>query len=127
MTLNDVTKKKDAEQSAEQQAGVKLVRLAKLREKGPSLTRPDGLLKLVTTIVIARAHARPPSLIDLIEGGPATQARLENPELLRDLLGRRVTASRDANHILNTAAWAKRDRRQPWSEGAACCGIDHLR
>jgi hypothetical protein len=47
---NDVTKKKDAEQSAEQLAGVKLVRLAK--EQGLSLTGPDELLKLVTTIVI---------------------------------------------------------------------------
>jgi hypothetical protein len=42
-TLNDVTKKKEAEQSAEQLAAVELVRLAK--EQGLSLTGPDGLLK----------------------------------------------------------------------------------
>jgi transposase-like protein len=51
-TLNDVTKKKDAEQSAEQQA-VELVRLAK--EQGLSLTGPDGLLKQLTKTVIETA------------------------------------------------------------------------
>lgn len=40
-TLEDVAKKK-AEQSAEQQAAVELVRLA--QEQGLSLTGPDGLL-----------------------------------------------------------------------------------
>jgi hypothetical protein len=39
-TLNDVAKKKDVEQSAEQQAAAELVRLAK--EQGRSLTGPDG-------------------------------------------------------------------------------------
>jgi transposase-like protein len=52
-TLNDVTKKKDAEQSAEQQAAVELVRLAK--EQGLSLTGPDGLLKQLTKTVIETA------------------------------------------------------------------------
>ena len=42
-TLDGVTKKKADEQSAEQQAAVELVRLA--RERGLSLTGPDGLLK----------------------------------------------------------------------------------
>ncbi len=41
-TLNDVTKRKPVEQSAEQQAATELVRLA--REQGVSLTGPDGLL-----------------------------------------------------------------------------------
>jgi putative transposase len=52
-TLNDVTKKKAEEQSAEQQAAVELVRLAK--EQGLSLTGPDGLLKQLTKTVIETA------------------------------------------------------------------------
>jgi transposase-like protein len=52
-TLNDVTKKKDVEQSAEAQAAVELVRLA--REQGLSLTGPDGLLKQFTKSVIETA------------------------------------------------------------------------
>jgi transposase-like protein len=52
-TLNDVAKKKEAEQSAEQQAAVELVRLAK--EQGLSLTGPDGLLKQFTKTVIETA------------------------------------------------------------------------
>src|SRR3954463_15163863 len=51
-TLDDVTKKK-AEQSAEQQAAVELVRLAK--EQGLSLTGPDGLLKQLTKTVLETA------------------------------------------------------------------------
>ncbi|MBE7187796.1 IS256 family transposase [Jatrophihabitans endophyticus] len=49
-TLNDVAKKKADEQSAEQQAAVELVRLAK--EQGLSLTGPDGLLKQLTKTVL---------------------------------------------------------------------------
>jgi putative transposase len=49
-TLDDVAKKKDAEQSAEQQAAAELVRLAK--EQGLSLTGPDGLLKQLTKTVL---------------------------------------------------------------------------
>src|SRR3954462_10932529 len=49
-TLNDVAKKKDTEQSAEQQAAIELVRLAK--EQGLSLTGPDGLLKQLTKTVL---------------------------------------------------------------------------
>src|SRR5476649_600260 len=52
-TLNDVTKKKPVEQSAEQQAATELVRLA--REQGLSLTGPDGLLKQLTKTVIETA------------------------------------------------------------------------
>ena len=52
-TLNDVTNKKPAEQSAEQQAATELVRLA--RERGLSLTGPDGLLKQLTKTVIETA------------------------------------------------------------------------
>ena len=48
-TLNDVARKK-AEPSAEQQAAVELVRLAK--EQGLSLTGPDGLLKQLTKTVL---------------------------------------------------------------------------
>ncbi len=44
-TLNDVEKKKQAEQSAEEQAAKELVRAA--REQGLSLTGPEGLLKTV--------------------------------------------------------------------------------
>jgi putative transposase len=51
-TLDGVTKKK-AEQSAEQQAAVELVQLAK--EQGLSLTGPDGLLKQLTKTVIETA------------------------------------------------------------------------
>ena len=51
-TLNDVTKKQ-AEQSAEQQAAVELVRAA--REQGLSLTGPDGLLKQLTKTVLETA------------------------------------------------------------------------
>src|ERR1700743_1362356 len=52
-TLDDVAKKKQAEQSAEQQAAVELVRRA--REQGLSLTGPDGLLKQLTKVVIETA------------------------------------------------------------------------
>src|SRR6202795_3107511 len=52
-TLDDVTKKKTAEQSAEQQAAVELVRLA--QERGLSLTGPDGLLKQLTKTVLETA------------------------------------------------------------------------
>ncbi len=52
-TLNDVAKKKPAEESAEQQAAGELVRLAK--EQGLSLTGPDGLLKQLTKTVLETA------------------------------------------------------------------------
>ena len=52
-TLNDVTKKKPADESAEQQAARELVRLAK--EQGLSLTGPDGLLKQLTKTVLETA------------------------------------------------------------------------
>ena len=52
-TLDGVAKKKQAEQSAEQQAAVELVRLAK--EQGLSLTGPDGLLKQLTKTVLETA------------------------------------------------------------------------
>jgi len=52
-TLNDVTKKKQAEESAEHQAAAELVRLA--REQGLSLTGPDGLLKQLTKTVLETA------------------------------------------------------------------------
>jgi transposase-like protein len=52
-TLDDVAKKKQVEQSAEQQAAVELVRMA--REQGLSLTGPDGLLKQLTKTVIETA------------------------------------------------------------------------
>src|SRR5215475_2110155 len=53
-TLPDVAaRKKQAEQTAEQQAAAELVRLAK--EQGLSLTGPDGLLKQLTKTVIETA------------------------------------------------------------------------
>lgn len=52
-TLDGVTKKKTDEQSAEAQAAVELVRLAK--EQGLSLTGPDGLLKQLTKTVLETA------------------------------------------------------------------------
>ena len=52
-TLDDVAKKKAAEQSAEQKAAVELVRLA--QEQGLSLTGPDGLLKQLTKTVLETA------------------------------------------------------------------------
>jgi transposase-like protein len=52
-TLDAVTKKKQVEQSAEQQAAVELVRLA--QEQGLSLTGPDGLLKQLTKTVLETA------------------------------------------------------------------------
>src|SRR6266511_2111318 len=52
-TLDDVTKKKLAEQSAEQQAATELVRLAK--EQGLSLNGRDGLLKQLTKAVLETA------------------------------------------------------------------------
>ena len=51
--LDDVAKKKLAEQSAEQQAAVELVKMA--REQGLSLTGPGGLLKQLTKTVIETA------------------------------------------------------------------------
>jgi transposase-like protein len=52
-TLDGVTKKKPAGQSAEQQAAAELVRLA--QEQGLSLTGPDGLLKQLTKTVLETA------------------------------------------------------------------------
>ncbi len=52
-TLNDVTKKKAAVESAEQRAATDLVRLAK--EQGLLLTGPDGLLKQLTKLVLETA------------------------------------------------------------------------
>ena len=52
-TLGDVTRKKLADQSAEQQAAAELVRLAK--EQGLSLTGPEGLLKQLTKTVLETA------------------------------------------------------------------------
>ena len=52
-TLNDVTKRKPAEMSAEERAAAELVRLAK--EQGLSLTGPDGLLKQLTKTVLETA------------------------------------------------------------------------
>ena len=52
-TLDGVTKKKPAEQSAEHQAAVELVRMAK--EQGLSLTGPHGLLKQLTKMVLETA------------------------------------------------------------------------
>ncbi|HEY2087182.1 MAG TPA: IS256 family transposase [Mycobacterium sp.] len=52
-TLDDVAKKKQTQQSAEQQAAVELVRLA--QEQGLSLTGPDGLLKALTKTVLETA------------------------------------------------------------------------
>lgn len=59
-TLNDVMKKKRAEESAEAQVAAELVRLAK--EQGLSLTGPDGLLKQLMKIgsgdLVARGDDR---------------------------------------------------------------------
>jgi putative transposase len=52
-TLNDVTKRKPVETSAEEKAAAELVRLAK--EQGLSLTGPDGLLKQLTKTVLETA------------------------------------------------------------------------
>ena len=52
-TLEDVAKKKPTEVTAERQAAAELVRMAK--EKGLSLTGPDGLLKQLTKSVIETA------------------------------------------------------------------------
>ena len=52
-TLNDVSRKKPVEDSAEQRAAVELVRLAK--EQGLSLTGPDGLLTQLTKTVLETA------------------------------------------------------------------------
>jgi putative transposase len=52
-TLDGVAKKKIDELSAEAQAAVELVRLAK--EQGLSLTGPDGLLKQLTKTVLEAA------------------------------------------------------------------------
>jgi len=52
-TLDGVAKKKIDEESAEAQAAVELVRLAK--ERGLSLTGPDGLLKQLTKTVVETA------------------------------------------------------------------------
>lgn len=52
-TLEDVTKKKAGEQSAEQKAAVELVRLA--QEQGLSLTGPEGLLKQLTKTILETA------------------------------------------------------------------------
>jgi putative transposase len=52
-TLDDVARKRPAEESAEQLAAVELVRLAK--EQGLSLTGPDGLLKQLTKTVLETA------------------------------------------------------------------------
>src|SRR5260370_23347924 len=51
--LDGVTKKKQAEQSAEAQAAVELVRLA--QEQGLALTGPEGLVKQLTKTVLETA------------------------------------------------------------------------
>jgi putative transposase len=53
VTLDEMAKRKPAEVTAEQAAATELVRLAK--ERGLSLTGPDGLLKLLTKSVIETA------------------------------------------------------------------------
>jgi transposase-like protein len=55
VTLDEMAKRKPAEVTAEQQAAAELVRLAK--ERGLSLTGPDGLLKQLTKSVIESALA----------------------------------------------------------------------
>jgi hypothetical protein len=52
-TLDDVVKKKQADQSAERKAAVELIRLA--QEQGLSLTGPDGLLEQLTKTVLETA------------------------------------------------------------------------
>ena len=52
-TLQDMAAKKEQEQSPEQLAAAELVRQA--RERGVSLTGPDGLLKQLTKTVIETA------------------------------------------------------------------------
>jgi putative transposase len=52
-TLDGVTMKKLAEESAEQQAAAELVRMAKAQ--GLSLTGPDGLLRQLTKVVLETA------------------------------------------------------------------------
>ena len=52
-TLNDVTKKKCGEQSAEEQTAVALVRLAKRQSQ--SMTGPGGLLKQLTNAALETA------------------------------------------------------------------------
>jgi hypothetical protein len=53
VTLDDVVKKKQAEQSAEEKTAIELIRLA--QEQGLSLTGPDGLLKQLTKTVLETA------------------------------------------------------------------------
>ena len=50
MTLDGVTKKKPAQESADEQAAAELVRLA--QEEGLALTGPNGLLKQLTKTVL---------------------------------------------------------------------------
>ena len=52
-TLSEMSPKKKPEPSAEELAGVELVRLA--RERGLALTGPDGLLKQFTKTVLETA------------------------------------------------------------------------
>lgn len=54
--LNDVAKREAGGASEEQEAAVELVRLAK--ERGLSLTGPDGLLKQLTKTVLETAERR---------------------------------------------------------------------
>ena len=83
-TLNDVAKKKPAEESAEQQAAAELVRLAK--EQGLSLTGPEGLLKQLTKTVLETALNE-----EMIEhlGTTSTTAPAWTPGTSVTALGRR--------------------------------------
>lgn len=91
-TLNDVTKKKPAESSAEQQAATELVRLA--RERGLSLTGPDGLLKQLTKTVIETALSE-----EMTEhlGYEKHDAAVHQACLLRQAEDRVVTAATTLN------------------------------
>jgi hypothetical protein len=73
-TLGDVTPcKKKPEPSAEEQAAVELVRLAK--DQGLSLTGPDGLLKQLTKTVLETALNEEMTRCRTAAAGPATAYR----------------------------------------------------
>ncbi len=76
-TLNDVTKNREAEQSAEQQAATELVRAA--REQGLSLTGPDGLLKQLTKTVLETASTWVMRSMTRPAPGRATSATAPDP------------------------------------------------
>ena len=98
-TIDDVAKKKPTEVTAEQQAAIELVRLAK--EQGLSLTGPDGLLKQLTKSVIETA------LSEEMTEHPSRYPRHESAKVDLRSIARRAMLERSLAPDFSAAALAE--------------------